>query len=498
MDKCRCVVHWLLLSSLVCALSAADPVYDRISAALADHPHRLPGSPHYNAAVDAVAEVLATAGVETHRLRYGTLVPTTRTCRLVIDGSEISGLLAMAPNGPVPPTTWGRELSGPAVWLGNGTLAEMRGLPVAGAIAFVRLGSSMLPEIFAQGALAVIAVGDDATQWQAAQMFTEAPIASPRAWLPLASAEAAGLTTNPSTPRVAKLNIDVRWKEVEATSLWAFIPAAAGAEHANQTMVLATELATSGAVPELSPGGRAAANVAVLAQLASTLGREPLQRNILVVFLGSHYAAQDGARLLYYVVNAARRGESSRDLLVDRAAAIDAGIARCARRLELLDGDALLSTSGDDPAWLRNQLRRILSARINALNYSVRTLNLTGQGTAQLPLLKSRIEVHNHLRRQVHERQVTDREAFADLSAQLKGELAALRASLIKDRSRVASFRELETALKGQSVIAHLGIDFASASAPWIVWRCTPSPWALSTRSWERGAPTRPDREFCW
>lgn len=477
----------LALCCLVSALGAAEPqsypVYDAVSAALAGQPHRLPGSAGYQAAVDAVSGSLAAAGVKTQRLRYATLVPATRTCRLLVDGTEISGLLAMAPNGAVPPTTWGRELEGPAVWLGDGTLAEMRGLPVAGAIAFVRLGTDKLPEIFAQGALAVVAVGDDATQWQTAKMFTEAPVSSPRAWLPKAQAEAAGLTVNPPQPRRAKLSLEVRWTEVEATTLWAFIPAAEGtpAGRAEQTMVLASELATSGAVPECSPGGRSIANIALLAELAARLGRERPQRNVLVVFLGSHYAAQDGARTLYWVVNAAKRKAGSIDMLAEQAEAIEATIANCNDRLGLLASDAVLTTSGDDAAWIRNQLRRILNARVNAFNYTVRTLNLQRKvlldrkdaaAVAAMDLrisaLKTSIDVQNNLRRQLHERKVSEAVHFADLRGQLLGEVSALRDAMTAERGHFASYRELEGVLRGQLVTAHLGVDFASASAPWM------------------------------
>lgn len=472
----------LLLIALAGLGVAADahPVYDAVAASLAGQRHRLPGSPAYAAALDAVEGALRGAGLDPHRLRYTTLVPQTRTCRLTVDGREIPGVLAMAPNGVVPPTSWGRDLSGPAVWLGGGSLAEMDGLPVRGSIAFVRLGCQNLPEIFSQGAQAVVAVGGDATQWQTARMFTEAPIASPRAWMPQDLAEAGGLTTNRPGPRQASLRLDVAWADAEAADLWALIPGTAGppSSQAGQVVVLAAELATGGAVPELSPGGRQAANAALLAELAARLHRQRPGRSVLVVFLGSHYAAQDGARVLYWVVNKASRGSRDDDRLADRSGWTEAQQAVCEARLRLLADDGVLASRDPEADWLRNQMRRLVNAEVNDLNFTSRGLNLARRASAgdeaaataiagKLAENAHRVDVQNGLRRQLHERRVSDPESFAGLRGRLAGEVAALRDWLAADRQRLGSARELESALQGRRVIAHFGIDFADPARAW-------------------------------
>jgi len=473
----------IILCCALAALSAAEgDAYRRVMAAAEAHQQRQPGSPGWQAIADAVEGALRDGGLAPARLPYATLVPRTQTCRLEVAGAEIAGLLALAPNGAMPPTTWGREIEGPVVWLGNGSLEEMRGLPVEGSIALLRMGSPRIQQVFAQGARAVVVVGAEATQWQAARLFTEAPVASPRAWLPQAAAEAAGLTVNPAEPRLGKLRIDVRWADAEAADLWVLIPAAktASAERTAQTVVLAAELATAGAVPDFSPGRREAANAALLAELAVRLAAQPADRNVLVCFLGSHYGGQDGARQLYWVVNKVIKGSKEADQLVERVTWTAEQIVVCERRIALLDDAELLSKPGDDTFWIRERLRRILVGRVNALNYDYRQKNLARKAAAdagdtlkaagldgELKALKARIAKINDMRRQLHVRKIDDAETWAMVVGQLRDEITSLRSWLQADTIRLAAARRLEEALAGKPVIAHAGIDFAAADRAW-------------------------------
>jgi hypothetical protein len=474
----------VVLLCAICLAAAADgDAYRLVMQAMQGQANRLPGSAGWSTAAEAVEGALRGAGLDPKRLTYPSMVPRTLDCRLTVDGQEIPGLLAMSPNGAVPPTTWGHAVTGPVLWLGDGTLDEMNGLPVDGSIAVVRMGMPNLPQLFSQGVKAVIAVGSDATQWQAARMFTEAPIASPRAWLPLAAAEAAGLTTNPQVPRSGSLRIDVRWADTEAADIWVMIPAAAGspADQAAQTVVLAAELATSGVVPEFDPGERQAANVALLSEVATRLAARPAARNVLVCFLGSHYAGQDGARVLYWVIDKVLSGAKTSDPLDQRILSMQEQAKVCATRLGLLDQDDLLTGSGDDRFWLRERLRRMLGGQVNGLNYDFRHLNLerkaafdrqdtatVGRLDAQITAMRSRISSLNEMRRQLHERRVSDPETYDALRAELRAEQTALRAWLLADQSRMSAARELELALTGKPVVAHAGLDFSDARLPWM------------------------------
>jgi hypothetical protein len=477
-----------------------DAAYRAVLAAMGQ-PNRQPGSPGYATAVDGVERALADAGLTPQRLVYPSMGLETRACTFEIDGVAVPGVLPLAPNGAVPSTTWGRPVEGPVVWLGDGSLAEMRGKPVDGCIALIRMGSPHLPTVFSQGARAVIAVDDgSASQWQTARMFTEAPISSPRAWMTRDAAQAAGLLDG--APRQGRLRIEVAWRRVEATTVWALIPAAADAPaaQAKQTVVLSAELATSGAVPDRAPGSRQAANAALLAALAARLRAEPPQRPVLVAFLGSHYAAQDGARVLYWLVEKIHRPDKDPDPLAKRIEAATEQLAVAERRIALLADDGFLAASGDDPFWLRTNLRRVLAGRMNTLNYELRQVNLAitaaeratdAATTASLggrrDLLKTRLADVGKDRRQLYERKITDAESFTTLRAAMRDEVASQRDHLRADLNQLASAQRFERAMAGLTVVAHVGVDFADATAAW-----TPNPFALSSRSVSIGWDRRP------
>ncbi len=472
-----------ILALLTCALTAAEgDAYRTVMQAMQDHPHRQPGSPGYLAAQAGVEAALRSAGLTVNRQRYQTLAVHSPEARLSVDGREIPGLLAMAPNGAAPATTWGRDLEGPLVWLGEGSLEEMRGKPVEGSIALIRLGSPHLPTVFSQGAIAVIAVDDgSADQWQTSRMFTEAVVSSPRAYLPHAIADQHGLLG--TQPKRGVLRLRSLWADADATTLWTLIPAAPGSDpaRARQVVVLSAELATSGAVPDRAPGGRQAANAALLAELATRLAAAPVDRTVLVAFLGSHCAAQDGARHLYWAINRSQQIIKEKETLAARTDWIRKRLAVCESQLTLLQDDGVFTASGDDAFQLRNQLRRIVTGRANELNYRKREVNLrlsdaekagsadaVAQLTAEQAALKVEVDIVNSQRRQIFEGRITDAATVAAIRAIATAEIAALRLDLQREETRTADADALRVALDGSQVIAHLGVDFARPDLPWM------------------------------
>ncbi|MBN8525674.1 MAG: FtsX-like permease family protein, partial [Planctomycetes bacterium] len=204
-------------------------------------------------------------------------------------------------------------------------------------------------------------------------------------------------------------------------------------------------------------------------------------RNVLVCFLGSHYAGQDGARVLYWVVDKGIRGSKDSDQLAERVVAMREQAEVQQRRIGLLGQPDLLTGGGDDRFWIRERLRRMLTGKVNALNYEFRHLNLDRKAAqdrkdeAAAKALEPRIAERraeiarfNEMRRQLHERTITDPDTFAVLTGELRAELEALRAWLQADEQRMAAARRLEEALAGRPVIAHAGIDFADASRAWM------------------------------
>ncbi|MCK6489877.1 MAG: FtsX-like permease family protein [Planctomycetes bacterium] len=475
-----------MIAILLCLLSLpAAEVYQPLMAEFAkpEAANRLPGSPGFAAAAEALERTLGGAGVRLQRQRFATLAPHTTTCRLTVDGRPLAAV-ALAPNGIAPPTTWGGVISGRSVYVGRGDPGTLPAVPVADAVAVLDLGAPRSQELFALGARAVVLVADGGeSQWSVAGHFTELPIQTPRVVVDRAAAEAAGLLAPGG--RQVELELQVEWADAVGENLWALLPADPASPTRGQTIILAATLDTFGITPERNPQLRQAANCALLAQVAADLRGQALKRNILVVFLGSHYGAQDGARRLYWVAAKVMRPSESGERLDERQAGLVEAAAEVDEELALLAGD-FLHARGDGAFTLAQHLRTRLVGLVNNLNYEARTVRLAkragdkavSQGRAT-PAGQQELEQReaavverkrriNDLRRQVHEGVISDPATFAEVVAAMRAEALRQQAYIAQETAHLASSRALADALAGSAVVAHLGFDFADARRPWM------------------------------
>ena len=472
----------MLTVLLTAAAAPGQSVYSDLVGTFEQFDQRLPGSANFESGLAAVEEKLRGAGLETHRQTYNTLVPKTKVCRMIVDGKEIGPIYPLGPNGVAVTTTGPEPLTGPLVYLGSGSLAEMKGQPVRGSIALLDLGAPHMDLAFAQGAQAVVFVGNEqASQWQTTRHFTELPFTVPRFYLPHATAEAHGLLTPTGVAgRSASLQAVVVWEDVVAMNLWAEIPGEAGLQFepgAEEAIVLAAELATSGIVPDYSPQQRGAANAALLAQVAVQLADSKPKRGIFIVFFGSRYAAQDGARHFYYAVNKAETGGRNTDPLDMRQGFYEEELAEIESQIELLNQPNCLALQRHPQqtkvAW---KLRQRVDAWVNNLNFDLREIRLA-QGrqpdNAALPEkeaeLAARKKTWNDMRRQLFQRRIEDagRESFTYLAGAVLQELHARRRRTEVMLTNNLSFQELSGRFAGKVVVGHFGFDFADDRGAW-------------------------------
>jgi hypothetical protein len=496
-------------------------VYDEVMAELSLHDNRLPGSPAYEQCLGKLESVLAAAGLKVHRQTYDTEVPKTLSAHLIVGGSEVLPIYPLAPNGIAPPTTWGSPVQGQLVYVGDGSLAALDRKPVEGSIAVMEIDSPEPNMVWNQGARALVLVGNDRmSQWGIDKLFTTLPIGLPRVYVDRNVAEAAGLlTANGSVS--ASLDVSVVWQQVVATNLWVKIeapppPKAANPDDRPQALVLSATLDTFGAVPDKSPQLRWAANTALLAQITANLAKEQLRRSMYAVFLGSHYAAQDGARHFYYAVD--RSGKSSRESLEARERDLyRPELDKPTRQLALVDPPVFVTGGGKDGFDLFLQAKKKLIARVNDLNYALREtalerrrvekkLQLVEKGELQDDVsflrtkegellakeqaqrsIKSR---YNNLRAELTAKVISDKEGFAIIQSDVRRDLERKKAYFERMIRHNSSYRDLEAALcpapgTTEAIAAHFAFDFASSDKPWML-----SPFGAD--AWSRSAAISP------
>jgi hypothetical protein len=129
----------------------ADSAYDQVMTEMSRYDQRLPGSPGYEATLDRLTSVLAAARIPVHRQIYSTLVPHTLTCSLRYGEVAIDDVHPLGPNGLALPSSWGHILSGPMVYLGDGSMAAMDGKTVRGCVAILDFATPNLSLVYSQG-----------------------------------------------------------------------------------------------------------------------------------------------------------------------------------------------------------------------------------------------------------------------------------------------------------------------------------------------------------
>jgi len=468
-----------LLISLLFLLTAlgvvsADEAYERLYQEITKAQHRLPGSPEFISASKTVENYLSQSGLKVEKQTYDTLVPSS-VCVLEADGKAIKGVYALGPNGFANTTAGEEPVTGPLIWLNSGTLADMKGKVVRGSIALLRFDSPHLDLVFSQGAKAVVFVGDGSeSQWDIRHHFSEMAMVVPRAFISKEDALAQGLLTKKSLQ--GKLKLTTVWKDVEGSNLWTMIP---GDGSNKEVIILATNLSTFGAVPQLSPANRKGANAALLATVASGLADRALGRDVLVVFFGSHYAAQDGARNFYYAIHKADAPE--KESLASRAEGYAASLEMVEDQVKLLRGDLL----GSDHS-LKSKTIQLLKQKLNAwvatANYEIQIETEKARGKSgkleknaiaglkeKIEKIKAKKSIWNGLRKQIKDGEISDQENYQSLVDLIAEELQNGREDFTARITHNKSFQALAEKVKGKKIVGHFGFDFADGEASWLL-----------------------------
>ena len=490
----------ILFAAALAAQSGAEPapaaaggsVYDRVYAALSALPERRIGSENYARAFDAVEAELKAAGLVTHRQTFDSLAQVTERLSLAYGGKPVEGAL-LVDNG-LANFVLPEPLRGPAVFVGDGSLAAIDGKDLEGAFAVVdiSLPGAALQECFAHGALGAVLVGDETTdQWRLGGVSFTPVTLVPRVYVPRDRAEAAGLLAADGT---AELSLDARatLRDVQGCNLWAELPCTGGWTNglaAEELVVLSASLDTYGLAPDLSPDLRFAANAALLADVACELARRgPTPRHVLVAFFGSRYGALEGPRFFYHALDMADRNVNPVDLDV-RAGRYEAELANARDLLAYAETANIIAAPSSDPLAreLQGRLKKQLVAMANGLRSRISSLNLeekaardagrdadAGRIAAEAAALREDRDACNALREQLNRGAWKDDNGAKTVEvyeARRKDVLDALRLreeELTRMIAHNATWRELADFFRPLALVGHFDLDFSSADLPWM------------------------------
>ena len=486
------------------AADANGSVYARLYAEFTSHPNRLVGSDNLNSCFAALSKELAAAGLEPRTQTFASLVQKTDRCSLTYGGEPVSGVLM--PDNGVASWSFPEPLSGPAVYVGDGSLAAIEGKDLTGAVAVldVRNGrAAELPEPFVHGARAVIVVGDGSlSQWDAVDLLPRAAALVPCVYVDAAPAQAAGLLDADGS-KTASIDAFSRLVDTVGQNLWVILPGEEGWKGnlgAEEVLLLSATLDTYGFTPDYTPDNRRAANAALLAEVLCRMAKTPHKRTVIGVFFGSSYAGVEGARHFYHSIALTDTSLYSDDLAV-RKERLLAEKEDVSHLLELAAGDDVLDSSSPDSRTVAQAYKKHLTASVNRIRQPLGVLNTRrapladerdAEGDAaptperrkellaeiaaidvEIDALKAQKRAWNALLDQTaHRRLKRDdpanmaefRKIQEHICATYRRRLAEIDASLAHTETGIAISRVFENRL----LIAHFDFDFAAADKPWL------------------------------
>ncbi len=286
-------------SHLVAAESTAeviDPAAVRATTeTLCAIPQRAQGQPGAEAAAHLIEQRLTALGLKPQLVRTSVSVDADRGSVLADGGVEIP-LIPLAANHAATAGSEGRTLHGRLLFGGRGTLEELKGKTVAGAIVVLEAdcrdgwtNAAML------GAQAVVVRGLDDLDRPRLN-----PLAVPIS-LPFPRFAVRELPPSWADGQEVDLRSTVVWERRTALSVCALIPAAPVAEgdaaaerQSRQAVILAAGYEANG--PVANPGATRAWNAAALLEITAALVRAPAKRQVIVVFHGGRAELMRGLR----------------------------------------------------------------------------------------------------------------------------------------------------------------------------------------------------------
>lgn len=285
------------------ALSAAEIDPSRFAGHLRElsaTPHRLAGTPEGARAGDYIETQLRSLPGQFFSQRFWFPQEIVETCELRTASATLP-LLPLAANAMQPSVTSSNGLRSRLVYVGKATDAEIAGKNLRGAIAVADFDSSgAVPQVFRHGAKAMILLGEDGDDRFDAfdkRAFVNADL--PRFYVSRKEAVAAGVDRD--SEQAATLVSCVSWHKRGGRNLYLWIPGTkptfkAGKE---EFLILSAHYDTHGIVPRNSPSPEAAANCAVLLEVARGLAANPPRRSVLIAFFDNHANFLEGGRQFY-------------------------------------------------------------------------------------------------------------------------------------------------------------------------------------------------------
>ncbi|MFH2099602.1 MAG: FtsX-like permease family protein, partial [Pseudomonadota bacterium] len=365
-------------------LAAPDPAPEIAAlverfASLGDRSTGTPGCSEAAGFIRERLEALFPGQVEVQRfalpvIRYG-------EAALSVEGrAKTLVLRPLAGNAMTPQVTGPDGLTGPLVYAGRASLAEMDGLPLPGAVVLMDLdsGRNWVNAVDLGAKALVYLAPENAAKNLYSDKFELTPVAFPR--YVVSSREARAFLGDYASLRAtggpaARLECTGRWEDAEGENIWCLVPGT-DPELAGQAVVLEAFYDSRAWTPGDSPGAEESLSMATLLWLAGRLAENPPGRSVLLAASSGHAQGLAGMREFVWALKG-----RSRDMRQDQKEL--RGRAEAARNtIQALEEVSFpLETPGGEEALAREALveeaiREEIKTRVDILSQELMRLRL--------------------------------------------------------------------------------------------------------------------------
>jgi len=259
---------------------------------------RLTGYPGYYKALNYILEYFKKIGLESHVEYFDVIVPVEEYAYLKLESGEVIKAHLLYPLGPCIGSI---NTSGRLVYVGSGSLKDLKNVHLNGCIAVVEFESLWeWRALFQLGAKAVIFLEPYSPRKVIYRIiasykmtFTLLPIRAIRLYVTkeyrkkVIDACDKGLK--------AEIFCKMRWKKVRAANIWAVIPGK-DPNLSREYIMIAAHFDSFSVVPAIAPGATDSIGISVLLDLARVLVENPPPRSVIIAALSGHWQYLAGAR----------------------------------------------------------------------------------------------------------------------------------------------------------------------------------------------------------
>lgn len=443
--------------------------------ALTRHAHRLAGTDACAAAADHVASRLRGMGIADVVVQTFDVPQTVvRHCEMTsADGALSLPLEPMRPNGIRPATTPPEGITGPLLYVGNGSLAALAGKNPYGAIAVMDYDAS-------DRWLSVFRLGARAIVFTSSGTFRSDAFHSLMASANLPRFYHHGPASDLPDGTVVTIRSQVDWQMATGRNVMALLPGTDPVFDLGhpEALVLAAALDSYGEVPRRSPGARGAANCAALLQLAEHLAAHRPRRDVVLLFVDGQARSHAGASAFYWALDTEH--ERGRLEALEEARLTEATFIE--EMLKLAESPAPLqaqrSSHGKE---LLNRLKTRAEDASDELKEQLATLRKERERVrdedasaveglqARIDALESAKDQWNELRRDLGRGSIRpeNQPLFADILGRLAADIRLRQAELNRDQAHLATWRRLRELLGKKWITLHMSLGLGDTSDRW-------------------------------